>query len=339
MAGMKQLEKLHGIFRSRRSGLIESFLHAGSLQRIGGIDMNCGMNYISAPLFRRMAPYSRLDHSINTAYLIARFTDDPRVIVSGLFHDISTPVFSHVIDFMNGDYEKQESTEAETEQIIRSDTDLLQILTSLGIRVTEVSDYHRYPIADNDTPKLSADRLEYSLSNMVNYGFADAAEAASYYEDLCLTVNEENETEIAFSDEDTAAAFTEHVLLCSKVYSSDLDRYGMEILSEMVRDAQACGAVSCSDLYTTEDAFIAKMIRNPSMAERWKAFRALKEVRRCSPDTPGCRVIPGKKRYIDPLVAGKGRISSLSSRIRILLLSYQEETFAEPVIAGGKENA
>ena len=33
------------------------------------------------------------------------------------------------------------------------------------IKVEEISDYHIYPIADNDTPQLSADRLEYTLSN------------------------------------------------------------------------------------------------------------------------------------------------------------------------------
>ena len=34
-----------------------------------------------------------------------------------------------------------------------------------NIKIEEVEDYHLYPIADNDTPKLSSDRLEYSLSN------------------------------------------------------------------------------------------------------------------------------------------------------------------------------
>ncbi len=40
----------------------------------------------------------------------------------------------------------------------------MNLLTRDNIRVEEVLDYHIYPIADNDTPKLSADRLEYALS-------------------------------------------------------------------------------------------------------------------------------------------------------------------------------
>ena len=35
----------------------------------------------------------------------------------------------------------------------------------------DVADYHRYPIADNDSPRLAADRLEYTLGNLFNYGF------------------------------------------------------------------------------------------------------------------------------------------------------------------------
>lgn len=41
----------------------------------------------------------------------------------------------------------------------------MYLLNRDGIKVEEVADYHIYPIADNDTPRLSSDRLEYTLSN------------------------------------------------------------------------------------------------------------------------------------------------------------------------------
>ena len=41
----------------------------------------------------------------------------------------------------------------------------MDLLNRDGIKVEEISDYHIYPIADNDTPKLSADRFEYTFSN------------------------------------------------------------------------------------------------------------------------------------------------------------------------------
>ena len=85
--------------------------------------------------------------------------------MNNLFHDIATPVFKHCIDFMNGDYEKQESTEELTVKIIRESKEIMNLLDRDKIKIEEVSDYHIYPIADNNTPQLSADRLEYTLSN------------------------------------------------------------------------------------------------------------------------------------------------------------------------------
>ena len=41
-----------------------------------------------------------------------------------------------------------------------------------NISIDEVADYHIYPIADNDSPRLSSDRLEYTFQNglKMNYG-------------------------------------------------------------------------------------------------------------------------------------------------------------------------
>ena len=41
----------------------------------------------------------------------------------------------------------------------------MTLLNRDNIKVEEVDNYHLYPIADNDTPKLSADRLEYTFAN------------------------------------------------------------------------------------------------------------------------------------------------------------------------------
>ena len=59
----------------------------------------------------------------------------------------------------------QESTEDLTTEIIKNSNEIMKLLKRDNIEISEVDDYHIYPVADNDTPKLSADRLEYSLSN------------------------------------------------------------------------------------------------------------------------------------------------------------------------------
>ncbi|MCI8518860.1 MAG: hypothetical protein HFJ51_01730 [Clostridia bacterium] len=85
--------------------------------------------------------------------IVWNFTKDKKQTLAGLFHDIATPAFKHCIDFMNGDYGKQESTEELTQQIISESKEIMALLNRDNIKVEEVSDYHIYPIADNDTPR------------------------------------------------------------------------------------------------------------------------------------------------------------------------------------------
>ena len=125
--------------------------------------MNCGIDYTK--VFHIKYWYSNLEHSVGVALIIWHFTKDKKQTLAGLFHDIATPTFKHCIDFMNGDYEQQESTEERTETIIKESKEIRDLLERDKIKIEEVSNYHRYPIADNDTPKLSADRFEYTFSN------------------------------------------------------------------------------------------------------------------------------------------------------------------------------
>ena len=80
------------------------------------ISVTCGTIYSN--LFESSYFFSSLDHSIAVALIIWHFTHDKKQTLSGLFHDIATPVFKHCVDFLNGDYMTQESTEDLTTKII-----------------------------------------------------------------------------------------------------------------------------------------------------------------------------------------------------------------------------
>ena len=128
------------------------------------ISVTCGTIY--SKLFESDFFFSSLDHSVAVALIIWHFTHDKKQTLSGLLHDIATPVFKHSIDFLNGDYMKQESTEGLTTKIIEKSKQITELLRKDKIDISEVDNYHIYSIADNETPKLCADRLEYSLSNV-----------------------------------------------------------------------------------------------------------------------------------------------------------------------------
>ena len=84
----------------------------------------------------------------------------------------------------------------------------MELLERDKIKVDEVDDYHIYPIADNDTPKLSADRLEYSLYMGTARGLINMETAENIFNDLIIVKNEDNEDEMCFKTIDLAKKFT-----------------------------------------------------------------------------------------------------------------------------------
>ena len=325
--------QLWDIYNENIPDFVTELCSTTALRRLRAVGMNCGCEYTSLPPFRGIGSYSRYDHSVGAALIVLHFTGDPVQTCAALFHDIATPVFAHVVDFMRGDYLTQESTETGTEEMILGSGEICRILKRYDIPVSGTLDYHRYPVADNDSPRLSADRLEYTLGNSVNYGFADRDTVRRLYSAICVGTNGDGEPELSFSDRDAALEFSFLSLKCARVYVSDADRYAMQILSELLRDAVRDGAISPQDLSGTEPELISKLTLCEKYALRWREYCALSRIVRGSGDEAGegWRRIRAKKRCIDPLVAGEGRVSALFPEYADALNTFRAETQDYPI--------
>ena len=308
---------------------LNDYLQIPAVRRLQNVGMNCGCEYTSFPMFRSIQCYSRYDHSIGVALIVWHFTLSRSQTIAGLLHDIATPVFAHVVDFLNGDYLKQESTEAGTRAIIEGSPELQKLLYRDGLEIEDVCDYHLYPVADNDAPRLSADRLEYSLGNIINFGFCTAETSKQFYDDLIVGLNEDNQEEIMFRTQQTAEEFAMAALKCSRVYVSDEDRYSMQILSEILQTAVSNKILTSDDLYTTEPEVIKKLRQNDLTSLLWDNFCSFRQIT-CGtlPDSAGkWRKIDAKKRYIDPMVTGHGRLSKLSPAFSVATESFLNTDF------------
>lgn len=296
------------------------------MERLRQVGMNCGCEYSSTALFRRIGPYSRYEHSMGAGLIVWNFTHDTRQAISALLHDIATPCFAHVIDFLHGDYERQESTEDRTLDMIKSSSQLVRILGRLSLSPEDVSDYHLFPVADNDAPRLSSDRLEYTLGNGINYGFMTKEEARVLYSDIERGINDEGVEELMFRNPKKALRFAQVALKCSKIYSGDEDRYLMQRLAELVRDCIAKGLFFEDDLYTTEPAIISRMLTDAQCAAAWKHFCGIQGVM-TGVDGPAARIVHAKKRYVDPFVPGMGRVTQWDEMFRNELREYLDFSF------------
>lgn len=313
--------QLWDIYSHDIPSFIKEISEASAMQRLKDVGMNCGCEYTSFPLFQGLQDASRFDHSVGVALIVWHFTKDAKQSVAGLLHDISSPTFAHVIDFLHGDYLTQESTESDTEKIIADSHDIQKCLCELGLETADVADYHLYPIADNDTPRLSADRLEYTLGNTVNYKFASREKVKELYNNLIVGTNEEGQPEIMFTDKDKAIEFAHLALRCSKIYICDEDRYAMQRLSEILKDCISRKIINEKDLYLTETEVISKLCATEFGQHEWEKYCNYNSVSRTA-DLPESRIIHAKKRHINPLVKGLGRVTDLSEEYKEALNEF-----------------
>ena len=295
---------------------LNDYINTPQMQKLAGISVSCGTYYTK--LFDKMVWYSSLDHSIAVSLIVWNFTKDKKQTIAGLFHDIATPVFKHSIDFMNGDYKKQESTEELTTQIIRESKEIMSLLKRDGIKIEEVDNYHIYPIADNDTPMLSADRLEYTFSNGLDIckNIWNLEEVKEIYENIEIQKNEQGIEELGFKDIKIAEKFVKGMRILSNSYIDNKTKFSMQFLADIMKIMSSQNLITKKDLYELSEKEVIERIENCDYAEisqkfdMWKNAHEIKESDEKVKDKY-CVSIDAKIRYINPLVNGI-RISEIS---------------------------
>lgn len=319
-----------GLYHPRIPPLLRHLADTIPMARLRQVGMNCGCEYTDFPRFRGLPPYSRFRHSVGVGLIVWHFTHDNAQAAAGLLHDVATPVFAHVVDFLNGDHLTQTSTESGTAALIAGDPGIHRTLSAYHLAPEQVWDYHRYPIADNDSPRLSADRLEYTLGNAVNYGFLSPDQARTLYRDLMVAPNEEGVPELAFRTRAAASAFTAAALRCARVYVADEDRFAMEALAALLRRALDRGVLDRTDLMSTEPAVIRKLRADPVCGPLWQRFRSFSRLRRAVERPPDGNwfQVGAKLRWIDPLTVEAGRVSQWNESLAAELEAFRRTDFS-----------
>lgn len=286
---------------------LNEYINTPEMLKQAKISVSCGTIY--SKMYNQMW-YSSLDHSIAVALIIWHFTKDKKQTLSGLFHDIATPVFKHSIDFMNKDYEKQESTEELTTKIISESKEIMTLLNRDGIKVEEVSDYHIYPIADNDTPRLSSDRLEYTLSN--GLGATEKIwtldDVKDIYDNIEIQKDEKGVEEVGFKDIAIAEKFVHTMSILSRLYRREKTLFTMQMLADIMKIMSDNNLINVAEMYNLSEKEVIERIEKCNVRNISNGFKTWKN----ATDILTSEVAPEgkyfvniekvKKRYINPLV-------------------------------------
>lgn len=310
------IEEYYKILCPEFPDFLKEYIELPIMQRLSGIGLLCGTDWTS--LYKNRFFYSRLDHSVGVALIIWNFTKDKTQTIAGLLHDVSTTVFSHVSDFRKGDALTQTSTEEPTTKMILSDSALCKLLESDGIEPKDVVDYHIYPIADNEIPSLSADRLEYMYpSGLALDGSWTFEEIAKTYNDLIILKNEENKEELGFKTIEMAELYCKKFCMIGHILQLNENKLSLQLLSQIMSKAVELDVLQEEDFMTLSESkiiekiesFISKKtlsLEEQKFATMYNTFRRMTKVEHTNQKLPEdkyfCVSLKVKQRYINPLV-------------------------------------
>lgn len=280
------------------------YLKTPSLVRLKDIGYFCGMDYASKDIYNFRESITRYDHSLTVALIVYKLTKDKRKTLAGLFHDIATPCFSHVIDYMNQDYEKQESTEEYTAQILKNDKYLMACLRQDNIDIRDIINFKKYSVVDNDRPKVCADRLDGVVLTGIGWTKNISKEdIRNIVLDMDIFLNEDDEDEIGFNTLEIAKKVLDVSESIDIYCHSREDNYMMELLAEITRLAIKKNYITYNELYTYTEYDLFSLLK---IKEDRKIQSLMKEFENKRMfDIPNLEMPKVKVRSLNPLVKGK----------------------------------
>ena len=165
---------------------------------------------------------------------------------------------------------------------------------------------------------LSADRLEYTLSNGLGAckNIWNMEDVKEIYENIEIQKNEQGIEELGFKDIKIAEKFVKGMRILSNSYIDNKTKFSMQFLADIMKIMSSQNLITKKDLYELSEKEVIERIENCDYAEisqkfdMWKNAHEIKESDEKVKDKY-CVSIDAKIRYINPLVNGI-RISEIS---------------------------
>jgi len=130
-------------------------------------------------------PVTRFDHSVGTMLLVGRLGASVEEQIAALLHDASHTAFSHVIDYVFDGHDSQSYHDEMKEEFLAR-TDIPDILAQHGYDWHDFLPEENFPLLEQPSPRLCADRLDYFLRDARGLGLATAVQIQTALEHLVV---------------------------------------------------------------------------------------------------------------------------------------------------------
>ena len=244
---------------------------------------------------------NRHEHSIGTMILSLKFGGNIEEQIRALLHDISHTAFSHVIDYVlkneNEDYHEK------IQEDFLNDEELLSILEKYNLNIKRIMSKN-YSFLDDELPKLSFDRIDYTLRDLFRQKRISLKEIREIVNHLTIYQNK-----LCFNSLEIGKWFQKLYFQEVVEYFQDtLNIYINTMLCNLLTSALNEEIIQLQDFNFTDEYIIKKINSSSKKKElediinkkKFDEFLLLKEK------------IKVKKRYIDPYILVNNEIKRIS---------------------------
>lgn len=282
--------------------VLVDLLETRAVQRLQGV-----LQHGITALIGITHPTTRFEHSIGVMLLVRRLGGSLEEQIAALLHDVSHTAFSHVIDYVFNDHDRQGYHERMKASYIER-SDLPQTLARHGYDWRDFLEDQRFPLLEQPSPALCADRLDYFLRDSLSLRLSTAAHIQQVLAGLVV-----REGRIGLQDLPAARWVGYTFIAADEASWANFREVGLyELAARAIRAALRQGVLSEADLWDTDARVWARLqaANEPEIRE---------EVRRVSAGTrfvwdehSPTFWVSTKLRSVDPDVLVGGRFARLS---------------------------
>lgn len=283
--------------------VLAALMNTAVLQRLKGI-----MQHGISGLIGVTAPITRYEHSVGAMLLVRRLGGSLAEQMAALLHDASHTAFSHVIDYVVDGHDHQ-SYHDEMKEHYLGQTEVPALLAEYGYAWQDFLDESAFPLLEQPSPRLCADRLDYFLRDAQALGLATTVQIQFVLDSLVV-----GHGRIAVNNLDAARWLAYTFIQADDASWANFREVGLyEVTAQAIRRALALGVIQEADFWLTDALFWDKLHDGRDAAlQEWLAL--------ITPDTqfewdeanPTFRVST-KLRAIDPDVLLNGQMVPLST--------------------------
>lgn len=303
MKSLKFNDRVYGEYEFTDPVLIE-LIKSKAVQRLKEI-----AQYGVPDEFYHKKGYSRFEHNIGVAILLAKLGASIEEQIAGILHDVSHTAFSHVIDWVIGSNKEEDFQDKIFFETICKDKQILSILKKYNFELENFKHLDNFPLLEQPIPNLCADRIDYCLREIVADG--DKKTANTCFNDLTIHNNK-----ICFKSKKVAKIFGKIFLKLQREHwagDQAVSRY--YALAQILKEALNSKIIIFEDFFKN-DNYIINKLRN------CKNDKIKEKLRKLQYGEFKIKKKDKKLRFVDPVYLEKGkelRLSTTDSEFKSLL--------------------